>query len=200
MAGKGASLKGPSVGRIMANIERAIIDERADAVRKAAMAAKNIHAREIDQASGGDGMLSGVMRAGSARRGVGDTSGARVGVRYHLEGKGWQPEAFFKATGPLQLIERDTDPHVIRSTHLSGRGRRGLIGPTLPSTFKLKKVTGPTLSPVLNIPGIGYRRSARHPGTSGRHPWEKGKRKAEPVIHGIMRKSMFTTIKRAARP
>ena len=197
---KGASLQGPSVLKIMAGIERAIIDSRAETVQKAALRAKVIHGRVIDQASGGDGMLSGAMRAGSARRGIGDTSGAKVGVRYHMEGTPDKPESFIKATGPLQLIERNTDGHVIRSTHLTGYKRRGFTGPTLPSQFKVKKVTGPTLQPVLNIPGIGYRRSARHPGTKGQHPWERGRKLAAPAINKIMRGQTFTIIKKAAKP
>jgi hypothetical protein len=76
-----------------------------------------------------------------------------------------------KATGPWQLIEENTSPHIIRPKRRSkskGRGAKGAIG----------------------IPGIGPRAYAHHPGTKGKHPWAKGVEKAEPLVAKEMSKTM----------
>lgn len=186
MAGQ---IQGPSILRIMSGIERAIQDGRSAAIKKAALAGKVIHAAEISKASGGDSKLSGV-----------GPKGAKVGVRFDMARGSFDPEALLKATGPMQLIESDTSGHVIRSRHATGYKRRGFVGPTLPGQFRVKNTFGPKLSPVLNIPGIGYRRSARHPGTRGKHPWQKGKDRARPVETRIMRGATWDIIKKAAKP
>ena len=170
-------------------MEKAIIDGNRETIMAASMAAKQIHIAAINAVAGGDGRLSGV-----------GVRGAKVGARFSIKGTSTSPESFIKATGPLPLIENDTKGHVIRSKHVRGKARRGFVGPTALGQFKQKKVTGPSLAPVLNIPGIGYRRSARHPGTKGQHPWRKGKKRAQPVITKIMRKRTFTIIKKAAKP
>ena len=168
-------------------MERAIQDGRQTTLRKAALAGKAIHASEISRATGGDSKLSGV-----------GAKGASVGVRFD-ERAGFEPEAWLKATGPLHFVENDMSGHVIRSKHLTGAKRRGFVGPTLPGQFKVKNTFGPTQRPVLKIPGVGYRRSARHPGTKGKHPWRVGKDRARPVETRIMRTSTFEIVKRAAK-
>lgn len=189
MAG-GANLQGPKILSIMGGIERAITDGKRETVTKAAMAAKVIHAIEIDRASGGDSVLSGV-----------GLKGAKVGVRYDVSGGGFDPEALLKATGPLHFVENDTSPHLIRSRYMTGgRSRRSNLD-LAGASFKRRKVVGPTQQPVINLgPLIGHRRWARHPGTKGVHPWEKGRKRAEPAIRKIMRTSTFNIIKKAARP
>lgn len=78
--------------------------------------------------------------------------GARIGVRYKLEATSATVFMF----GPAQLIERDTRPHRIPRETI-GRGR------------KKRANTKP-----ISIPGVGVRQSAMHPGTKGKHPWERG--------------------------
>jgi hypothetical protein len=107
--------------------------------------------------------------APASLRGVG--KGAKLGVRYTLSGGEVSPSAKLKATGPWQLIEENTSPHIIRPKRRSkskGRGAKGAIV----------------------IPGIGARAYAHHPGTKGKHPWAKGVEKAEPLVAKEMSKTM----------
>lgn len=96
--------------------------------------------------------------------------GARVGVNYRVTSSGLSASALMKATGPVQLIDGPTSSHLIRPRR--GVGRKA----------------------VLNIPGVGFRRSARHPGTSGKGTWTRGCALARPVIAVEMKKSTTSTI------
>lgn len=78
--------------------------------------------------------------------------GSRVGVRYTL----FPTSAKVFMFGPAQLIEFDTSPHRIPRETV-GRGRRRRANKAL-----------------IDIPGIGVRAYAMHPGTKGKHPWSKG--------------------------
>lgn len=86
-------------------------------------------------------------------RGVGKR-GAKVGVRYDMAGK----KALVRATGPFQLIERDTKAHQIPRARGARARKRYAV-----------------------IPGVGVRAYANHPGTKGKHPWAKGVVAAIPV-------------------
>jgi hypothetical protein len=82
-------------------------------------------------------------------RGVGK-AGRRLGVRYNMHEAGDVSQALVFVTGPYQLIERDTKPHRIPRQ----RGRRARQRYAV-------------------IPGVGVRASANHPGTKGKHTFEK---------------------------
>lgn len=134
----------------------------------AAEDAKRVQERAIRRDSGGDMRLSGVNRA------KGRPGNVRVGATVRMSNRGTrQVVAEVKATGPLQFIANDTAGRVIRSAYVRGRFRRGgkgksqFIGPTFAGQFKGDRRA------VLNIPGIGYRRSARHPGTKGKDTWDR---------------------------
>jgi hypothetical protein len=90
-------------------------------------------------------------------------SGTRVDVRYDAAPSG---DYLVHAVGPYQLIERDTHGHRIPRA----RGRRARV---------------------LHIPGVGYRRSVHHPGTKGKHPFERAVRefegKAAPIVQREVR-------------
>lgn len=86
-------------------------------------------------------------------RGVGK-KGAKVGVNFSVAGS----TALVKATGPFHLIESNTKPHRIPKER-GPRARRRVVV----------------------IPGVGVRAFADHPGTKGKHPWEKGVGAAVPV-------------------
>lgn len=122
------------------------LTSNAAAMNKVAFAAKTILLGELGSAVGSDLKLSGVGK-----------SGVKLGVRYDVKGR-TNATALLKATGPWQLIERDTKPHTIRP-----RSRRRKAG---------KKA--------LAINGE-VRASAQHPGTRGKEPWAKGRRKVEEV-------------------
>lgn len=86
-------------------------------------------------------------------RGVGKR-GAKIGVRYDTIGD----KALVRATGPFHLLERDTKAHTIPKTR-GARARKRVVV----------------------IPGVGVRAYANHPGSKGKHPWEKGVVAAIPI-------------------
>jgi hypothetical protein len=86
-------------------------------------------------------------------RGVGK-KGAKVGVTFVVTGN----TALVRATGPFPLIESDTKAHRIPKVRGSRARRRVIV-----------------------IPGVGVRSFANHPGTHGKHPWEKGVVAAVPI-------------------
>lgn len=90
-------------------------------------------------------------------RGVGK-KGVKVGVRYDVKTFTANTTALITATGPFQLVERDTKAHAMPRQRKRGRKR------------------------ALKIPGVGFRASARHPGTKGKHPFAKGVQDAMPKV------------------
>ena len=100
--------------------------------------------------------------------------GARVGARYDVRGD-VNPTAIIKATGPLHLIERNTKSHPIQ---VRKRGKKH--------------------ARALKLSSGDFRSSVLHPGTKGKHPFEKGfeKAKDEPArlfskaIDDVMRKAI----------
>ena len=190
-------VKGPNLGAGLVKMARKIEDETKETVKASATLAKGVQLKKIRSDSGGDGKLSGVNKAKGR---PGDTA---VGARYRVEARGSSAQAFLFATGPLQIINNDTVGRVIRSTYSFGNGRKGLIGPAAPGQFTARKgrMIGPVLTnqAVLNIPGVGFRKSARHPGTKGKQTWQQGRKTAEPVIRSSMSKRTQNIIKGAAR-
>ncbi len=187
MAGK---ITGPDFGKVVTNLTGSIQKGRVTTVSSSALKAKTVQEAALRAASGGDMVLSGANRA-KGRKG-----GAKLGVRFKLEGGTGNPSALLAATGPVQLVENNTSGHVIRSAYASGAGRKGFIGPTA-GQFGGGGRGGKA---VLRIPGVGFRRSARHPGTKGKKPWANGRKAAEPVIRKSMSQQTFNIIKGAAKP
>jgi hypothetical protein len=102
-------------------------------------------------------------------RGVGK-KGAKVGVRYDVAGN----TALVRATGPFQLIERDTKDHRIPKMRGSRAKKRVVV-----------------------IPGVGVRAWANHPGTKGKHPWEKGVIAAVPVAEKAHGAALYQALEKA---
>lgn len=157
-------LGGDVLGKIQ-NMHREVERNRRRIVLAGARAAAE-HQKDAGRAdSGGDMVLSGTKRRGRPPK--------RINVTVRASGTGNRTVAIVKATGPWPLIDRDTPGHVIRSAYVTGayrgsRGRGQIFGPAAPA------ITGGRRA-VLNIPGVGFRRSARHPGTKGKGTWQKGK-------------------------
>ena len=141
------------VKRKVRAMERAVVSDRATIVRQAANQAAEEQRFVVRSDTGGDMKLSGVGR----RRGR--PGGRAVGVRVRMAGD----TAEVLASGPMPLIDRPVPPHMITSAY--GRGRGAISGRRA----------------VINIPGIGFRASAQHPGTRGKNTWARGKRQALPV-------------------
>lgn len=104
-------------------------------------------------------------------RGVGKR-GAKIGVRYDALGD----KALVRATGPFHLIERDTKAHPIPKKR-GARARKRVVV----------------------IPGVGVRAWANHPGTHGKHPWEKGVVAAIPIQRKAQGIALRQSLARAYR-
>lgn len=113
--------------------------------------------------------------------------GARVGVRLQKGSK----STVVQATGPLQLIERDTRAHTIPRT-VGTRRLRTAAG----RLSHQRESTGRVLSgrKILVINGSIVTGPVNHPGTTGKHPFDKGVAAAEPAAlqaaHNIFAKSL----------
>ncbi len=99
-------------------------------------------------------------------------TGARVGARVEVlrNGNG----AIVEAIGPYQLIERDTRAHPIPRRRRKQR--------------------------VLVIPGIGFRRSVSHPGTRGRHPFERAVKSATPKVTAVYQRQLVLAVAKTFGP
>jgi hypothetical protein len=116
--------------------------------------------RDEVRAATGDNRLSGVGRRG-----------ARVGAKYDVSG-GTNPTAVIRATGPLHLIDRDTDPHTI-----APRKRRG--------------------AKALRLANGSFAASVRHPGTRGKHVWGKGIGKTRAGTRRVFANEIHTAMVKA---
>lgn len=128
------------------------------------------------RAAAPSGVLSGVGKRG-----------ARVGGRFEIVAAG--TGAVVRATGPYELIERDTKAHVIpKQLDALNAARRKR---QLRAGFKARKP--------LNIPGIGFRRSVHHPGTHGKHPFERAVAAYTPKAVGVYQRQMAAALQRTFR-
>jgi len=131
----------------------------------------------IAAATGGDMRLS---RVRSGR-------GATIRVDVDTAGAGDATQARVTPTGPIMLVEEDTRAHREPFTYsgLSGAGGRrryAMRGEQYSDTTNLAGFTATRgragRRGYLHIPGIGFRASARHPGTKGKHPVRNAFREA----------------------
>lgn len=118
--------------------------------------------------------ISAAVGADMRMSGVGKR-GAKVGVRYDVLGY-TNPTARVYATGPLHIVERGTKAHRIPKQR-GARARKRL----------------------LVIPGVGVRMWANHPGTTGKHPWQRGVAAALPVVPAIFRVEVAKALKETFR-
>jgi hypothetical protein len=101
--------------------------------------------------------------------------GARVGARFDEKVTGGKASALVRATGPLQIVEGDTKPHSIGPKKRGPRGRRR----------------------ALRIPGIGFRNVVKHPGTRGKHPFERGVNESLPKVPAIVQRTVSQAMRKA---
>ena len=94
----------------------------------------------------------------------------RIGIRDQKISRGY----IVKVTGPAHLIEFDTSAHRIAPKRRRGRRGRGALA----------------------VPGIGFRAYVNHPGTTGKHPFEKGAKAAVRPAAIAYRKASMTELLR----
>lgn len=134
-------------------------------VQKSALEVTNTVRAEIRKVAGADMRLSGASRSGK---------GAKVGARFDIKGVA-NPTALVRANGPIQLVERDTRPHVIlaRSRFVSRGGVRVRRGRRSAAGRRLRGKAALTI-------GGNLRAWAAHPGTKGQRPFDRGVDRAAP--------------------
>lgn len=134
-------------------------------VQVAALEVTNTVRAEIRKVAGVDMRLSGAGRGGK---------GAKVGARYDIKGS-TNPTALVRANGPIQLVERDTRPHVIvsRSRFVARGGLRVRQGRRSAAGRRLRGKAALTI-------GGSLRAWAMHPGTKGQRPFGRGVEKSAP--------------------
>lgn len=93
--------------------------------------------------------------------------GAKIGAR---AGRLTVDSVDIKAVGPVPLVANPIKPHQIAPKKRSRRRK------------------------VLDIPGVGPRASAQHPGTKGKDSWNRGREKAEPRVTSVVRKRADMTV------
>lgn len=123
-----------------------------------------------------------LARAPARLSGVGKR-GARLSAGYNIDRFDGVAKSIVFARGPWQLIERNTRAGVRQAR--GGRGRQ-------------KKFV---------VPGYGYnnakgwgpggvRLAINHPGTKGKHPWEKGVQASVPFISKLLSKEAVEALRR----
>lgn len=128
-----------------------------------ARAVKDAVLVRIDQATGGDRLLSGMGNKG------------KMGVRYDkVRGASTSHSVVVRATGPMHLVERDVRPHWIAPKE-GGRKRHARAR----QAAFINAMTGARISlvskGVLRFSDGSFRRwAAKGGGSKGRHPFERG--------------------------
>lgn len=154
-------------------------------------AARGIETRSDEEIVGKDALrakkLIAAQMAMAAPKGtmhVGSKRSARVGVRYDLApGK---KGAIVRATGPVHLLERDTPAHSI--PRLKGTRRTySATGRKLKKASTVRKVVE---RPLLVINGRVRTGPVTHPGTKGKHPFQKGVRRFLPGVGEQLEKNV----------
>lgn len=124
----------------------------------------------------------------AGRRGT--KNGAKLGVGYRKirDGSGY----LVFARGPLQLIERDTSAHLIPKdpggtlTH-TAKGRK--------RSAKSRALREAETKKLYRIGNRVVRGPLKHPGTKGKHPWEKAEKQVLPSVTKTFEKGVDTIMR-----
>lgn len=168
---------------------QAIEQSSPKALNEASFKAKKVIEAERNKAVGSDGRMSGVGK-----------NGAKLGVKYNIEQAGSSFTSFVKATGPWQFIENDTrSAGVVRAK----RYRRAVQGPDLREVGKKRqrkrgrnRFAGSGARAVTVASGV-YRASFRDGPTTGKKPFSKGMKKAQPVVAKALRAPITKSVRDA---
>lgn len=169
---------GDQFARQMATLGKRMEKNVAGSVGKAAQVLKASVEANLRSAVGSDLRMSGVGKAG-----------AKVGVRYTVKGT-QNPTALLRATGPVHLVERDNKAHVILPRGVGRvQGRRTKANRRAAKQDLYNALFGGSVGRGVKPLAFGNGRFAyrvRHPGTKGKHPFEKGVERAAPIAQRIL--------------
>lgn len=112
-------------------------------------------------------------------------AGAKWGVRYDVKGFN-NPTALLRFQGPVHLVNNDTRSHKIyrRVDRAKGRGSSKIN-----KQAKFDQVfggRGAYKGGSLKLANGNFRKVVNHPGTSGKHFFEKGRAKADKAVPVVM--------------
>lgn len=153
---------GALAGRKLRAVGKELSVANRAAANKAGLAFKRELEHERDRAAPG-GRMRNVGR-----------NGAKLGIRYRVEGTDEHMAVRFTATGPWPLIEGPTKAHTIRPRRR--RGRRAAVSTP-----------------------YGPRASVHVRGTRGKRPWAKGVTAGITVGVTILRRAYSDAVKRGMR-
>jgi hypothetical protein len=139
------------------------------ALDRLASLAKKLLLAELARAVGADLRMSRV-----------GPKGARLGVASDVK-QGQTPTAMVRATGPWQLIEGDTDPHVILPRGVGrAKGRsKAARHAARQELYNALFGSGPGRQVTPLRTPFGPRNRVLHPGTKGKHPFANGVERAQ---------------------
>lgn len=164
------------------NMAASLPDATAKATASAALEVTNTIRAEIRTDSGGDMVLSGM--------------GAKVGARYSVRG-GSSPTALISATGPMQILESDTQSHSILSGGVGRAKGRSRAARRQAKQELYNALFGGQFSGArpLSTP-YGPRYSVNHPGTKGKKTWSRGVEKAAPHVPKVYQDALAKHLRR----
>jgi hypothetical protein len=119
------------------------------------------------RATGGDARLSGA-RSISARRAGGNTAGTAIRLELKVVGAGKRAQGVVVPRGPIMLVEGPTVAHRIPFRH--GQGRRYAMQGEQLAGGGIARRRRANRRPGVFVPGRGFYRSVKHPGTQGKRP------------------------------
>jgi hypothetical protein len=125
--------------------------------------------------------------------GVG-SSGAKVAVRYDIKGSR-NPTAVVYMTGPAQLVERDTRAHTILGRSV-GRGAKGRGARQANKQALYDALFGSSAGGRMRVAGDWRTGPFRHPGTTGKHPFERGVTAVRQRVTDIYRRGVHAAGRR----
>lgn len=162
--------------------------------------------KRIREASGGDGVLSGMMRATGTRS---TRKPKPMGTFHRVEPRPGGFQAYVRATGPVHLVEHDVARHIVVSRWAKGAGytRTTKAGKTVQGrSTRESRVASVAFG--LGAAG-GGRRAVLHWGSvfarysyassKGRQPWKRGVDEARPRLGEIQAAAQRAAIRSALR-
>lgn len=161
----------------LAELPAALVHAAPQAVRASGDVLEAQVRTNVATATGGDSRLS---RIRSGR-------GAPITVDTAIVGAGATASVRITPTGPIMLVEEDTSPHrqpfvYAGASGEGGRRRYAMAGEQLSDRGNFRGQTATRRRAgrrgFLWIPGVGYRHTAKHPGTKGKHPVRNAFREA----------------------
>lgn len=150
-----------------ATLPAALVEATPRAVRTSGEVLEAAARVNVLKATGGDMRLSGARSITDRRTGKNGV-GKLITLAVELKGTGSRTRALVVPRGPIMLIEDRTRRH--REPFRYGTGRRYAMAGERMANGGTARRRRAARAGALNIPGVGWRMFANHPGTRGKRP------------------------------